>query len=551
MLWLLVPFLAFQAPDEVKVSSRPYVPQSGYTLRVDTKIVEIAAVVRDSHGKVVDGLSKDDFRISDEGKPRVIDHFSIENTAASSAGNARTAAAEKSEEPANGPRFLALFIDDVNGKDEALGADLKRTQTAAEKFVKEALKSGAQIAIFTTSGEPKLDFTRDQSKLIADIAAIKPHIRIHESGLTLCPRITPYLAYRIAYERDGDAMRSVLYDSGMKNCPVMPQGVLAQAEDTWRMVKQITADSLASVENIVNYLGTKPGKREMIMASSGFIAVSMQEQKDQVIEKALRLGVVISALDSKGIFGEEPAGLRPEDPVGFDPTRGRAAQEQWKYQTAETPLRIDTLNEPIWNIAEGTGGVFFHNNNDLAAGFRKLGTPPEIIYRFSFQPDGVADGAYHKLKITAKGYKVQTRPGYFAPKPASESREAKLDREVSADDTVADFPIGISVENGKSELTVMVSVDISKLRFDRQGDRQNQKVVLVSALVDGQGKIVAAKEGVMQFALTDETFKRLTATGVNARITLQAPPGAYRLRQVAEEALDGKIACSTHPIEIH
>lgn len=87
----------------------------------------------------------------------------------------------------------------------------------------------------------------------------------------------------------------------------------------------------------------------------------MQEQKDRLIEKALRAGVVISALDSKGIFGEEPAGLRPEDPVGYDPTpQGRrAAQRQQTYQTIESPLRLDTLNEPLWNLAEGTGGVFF------------------------------------------------------------------------------------------------------------------------------------------------------------------------------------------------
>jgi VWFA-related protein len=244
-----------QAQEEVRVSSHAYVP----ALRVDTRLVEIAAVVRDGHGKAVAGLTKDDFRVLDDGKERLIDHFIVENTLNESLNDHKFASAPEALKSGVPPRFLALFIDDVNGKDEALAADLPRTLTAAEKYVKEALKAGVRIGVFATSGEPKLDFTADQDKLIEAIAAVKPHIRMRESGLTLCPRITPYLAYRIAYERDRSAMRSVIYDSGQKGCAVTQQSVLAQSEETWRQVKLISADTLGSLENVVDYLGTMPG----------------------------------------------------------------------------------------------------------------------------------------------------------------------------------------------------------------------------------------------------------------------------------------------------
>jgi VWFA-related protein len=557
MLYLLTAFLAIQAQDEVRVSSHPYAP----TLRVDTRVVEVAAVVRDAHGKAIAGLTKGDFHVLDDGKARLIDHFVVENALHDTLNDhklARSAEDLKSElpaAPARPARFLALFIDDINGKDEALAADLPRTQTAAEKFVKDALKSGVRIGVFTASGEPKLDFTTDQAKLMEAIAAVKPHIRMRETGLTLCPRITPYLAYRIVDARDREAMRSVMYDAGMKNCPVTTLNVFAQAEETWRQVKQISADTLSSIGNVVDYLGKMPGKREMIMASSGFLAGTMQAQKDQVIGRALHADVVISALDSKAIFGEEPAGLRPEDPVGYLPTPGgrQAAGHQWTYQTIETPLRLDTLNDPLWNLAEGTGGVFFHNNNDLAAGFRKLGNTAEVTYRLSFRPDGVAaDGSYHKLKVTAKGYSVQARPGYFAPseKDAGETLQSKIDREIMAEDAVSDFPVRIAIDPGTAALSVIVSVDISKLRFSKQGDREVQKIAFVSALIDVQGKIAVAKEGLMDLSLTEATYERLKLTGVNAKISLQAPAGSYKLRQVSEEGVDGRIACSSHAVEI-
>ncbi|SPE30952.1 hypothetical protein SBA6_1350009 [Candidatus Sulfopaludibacter sp. SbA6] len=54
----------------------------------------------------------------------------------------------------------------------------------------------------------------------------------------------------------------------------------------------------------------------------------------------------------------------------------------------------------------------------------------------------------------------------------------------------------------------------------------------------------------MELALTDATFARLAVTGLNARLTLEAPPGAYRLREVIQEAVDGRIATTLQPLEI-
>jgi hypothetical protein len=161
----------------------------------------------------------------------------------------------------------------------------------------------------------------------------------------------------------------------------------------------------------------------------------------------------------------------------------------------------------------------------------------------------VADGTYHKLKVTAKKYSVQARPGYFNEK-APESLQSKIDREVMAEDTVTDFPVGIAVEQQKSAITVIVSIDISKLRFSHQAGRQMQRIAFTTALFDAQGKMAAAKESTMDLSLTEATYKRLAATGVNAKVTFEVPAGTYKLRQVAEDGVDGKIACSTHAIEV-
>jgi VWFA-related protein len=69
-------------------------------------------------------------------------------------------------------------------------------------------------------------------------------------------------------------------------------------------------------------------------------------------------------------------------------------------------------------FADGTGGTFFHNNNDLAGGFQSLASAPEYVYLLELSLENVKpDGSYHplKVKLDRDGLKLQARRGYFAP----------------------------------------------------------------------------------------------------------------------------------------
>ena len=71
-------------------------------------------------------------------------------------------------------------------------------------------------------------------------------------------------------------------------------------------------------------------------------------------------------------------------------------------------------------LADATGGRYFHNNNDLKAGFAQVAAAPEFVYVLGFSPQNLKlDGAYHALKVTLKmshGLDLQARRGYYAPK---------------------------------------------------------------------------------------------------------------------------------------
>lgn len=566
---LLAPaILCAQQPagsDEIRVSSQPYVPQSPYTVRVETKLVDMVVAVRDGHGRAIPGLKQDSFQIYDEGKERAISTFSEEADASAgvslASGTAPTAAPAATPGGPQPARFLALLFDDVNAKDGLAGGDLGRAQAAAKRFVKDALQPGVRVGIFTVSGTETLDFTADAAKIAAAIADLKPHIRMSGNGLTACPRITPYRAFKIAQFQDRETLRIVMAEAVMANCAygASRQYFEDMAAETWRRIKEISQDTLASVSRVVYRLGEMPGTRVLLLASSGFFGETLEPQQNAIIDQAVHAGVVINALDAKGLYSEPPPGVRPDDPRAF---RGRGATATLAGETMNQEDRIMVVNTGMADLAQGTGGVFFHDNNDLNAGFHKLGLPPEVTYRISFSPDGVtADGSYHKLKvklIRSGNYSVESRPGYFAPEKtaaATETPQSKIDREVMASDTLTGVPAGISIQVGKPSdsqrtLSVIVHLDIAKLGFSKLNDRKTQRVTFVTALFDSQGKIVAAKEGKMEFALKEATYENLARTGVNAKLSFDMAPGVYSLREVIEEAVNSSLASSTASVDL-
>lgn len=97
---------------------------------------------------------------------------------------------------------------------------------------------------------------------------------------------------------------------------------------------------------------------------------------------------------------------------------------------------------------------------------------------------------------------------------------------------------------------MVVRIDISKLQFATQDGRKKQRIEFVSALLNAQGKMVAAKEGWMDLALMQETYDRLVKIGLNAELSFQVPPGIYALREVVEEAVQNKLSCATNSVDL-
>lgn len=187
------------------------------------------------------------------------------------------------------------------------------------------------------------------------------------------------------------------------------------AEQAWQFQKYPAQQVLAALDLSVRVLGTMPGRRILMLSSSGFLSSDLESDMNRVIDNALRRGVVIDALSAKGLYTEAPGGNLSEQRL--DGTFSVRPQNS-KYEAQQSFARMEAENEAMNDFADSTGGKFLKNNNDFLHGLNEL-LNPEVSYVLAFSPHPLKhDGKFHNLKVevkTAGKVSVYARKGYFAP----------------------------------------------------------------------------------------------------------------------------------------
>lgn len=320
-------------------------------------------------------------------------------------------------------RFIALFFDDIHTEP----GDFARVQKAAKRFVQDSLQPEDQVAIFKTSGNSEVSFTNDRPKLLAAIDTLRVHPAENSSKATQCPRITDYEAYLIANHLDPEVLNTAAErlldcmcppprDPGI--CPKVEDltgAVEGDAESAWQVQKNASQHMLAALDLAVHALEAMPGRRVLVLSSSGFLSGDLERNVDRVIDNALHGGVVINALSAKGLYADSPDGDLSEQRL--DGTISVSAARS-RYEAQEFGARMEAENEGMTTLADSTGGRLFKNDNDLRGGLTEL-AEPEVGYVLAFSPDPLKhDGKFHKLKVEIKVHgkvSVYARKGYFAP----------------------------------------------------------------------------------------------------------------------------------------
>jgi len=567
--------LAAQQSAQPEISTQEKEP--GFTIRARANEVPVLVVVRDGQGKEVSGLTKDDFRLFDNGKPQSIREFSVQlahpvPAAAIDQKSSPPPGAKPPEEAqvaAAAPvRFAALYFDDTYMSFE----DVARTRDAAVHYLASSVTPADRAGLYTSSGLGNVEFTSDRDRLEDALAKLRPHPS-GSNQTSECPNITQYEAYLIADREDPQALN--VGEAKVINCMCggsppatnAPAGVTinpcnfdpatmvkSQAREVWERAQLAQEQTLRGLEALVRRLSVMPGQRSIVWISPGFLAMDQSYEVGVLVDRALRARVVINALDSRGVWTLDTGDASQKGPLG-----GSTAAVETQFALTAQGI----LNEVMATATYGTGGVFVHDTNDYDGGFRRAGALPEAAYLLGFSPAGLRDdGKYHSLRVelvSRRGLTLQARKGYFAPKEAPDSElQAKSDIEdaVFARDERNDLGLEIHTQffmssPTEADLAVLARVDLHGVQLRKEQQRNVGAVRFITVLFDQDGNYVQGQERAVDLRLADATLKKLlSGGGFAARWHFKVKPGTYSIREVVRDDSSGNIAALNGSVEI-
>ena len=206
-----------------------------------------------------------------------------------------------------------------------------------------------------------------------------------------CPDVNYYIADLVVTKADSQALSGLINHTlecaHVVNLEVAKQIALATANRELIIGSRNTQLALSTLRRAIRRLSGMPGQRVIVLASPGFFAQTPEAIKAtaEVLELAAKYDVVINGLGVRGlILAEEEEDVTRWVVVSRRVPPGASSPEQaWvRYRRESARADGDVMND----LAEGTGGVFFHGNNNLRVGFEQVAAAPEFSYVLGFSP---------------------------------------------------------------------------------------------------------------------------------------------------------------------
>jgi VWFA-related protein len=426
--WLLAATLAclilFSHSDLGAQQKAQASPGKDSTIHVAVDSVVVPVVVRDGQGRAVGGLTKDDFQVLDRGKLQQISAFTVETRKTdegppptltppvTSAGGAAAPPAT----PVLGsapPRCTVLLFDDMHLNE----GDLMRSKAIGSKLLKAPIGKLEAVAVVSMSGSNS-GLMQDNAKLQGAVA--KLHMTsLYRKAQPECPDVGYVEADRIVNRHDGAALDIAMANyANCSNATALTKDIArgtveGAARHVLELADQDARVSLSFIEGVVQRMKRLPGQRTLVLISPGFLTTTPEAMsfKSQIMDVAAQANVTISALDARGVYTTE---------INAD-ERGARSSAELETGAAQDYHREteERAGNVLGELADGTGGTYFHGSNDLEGGLHQLMQGPEYLYVLEFSLDRIKhDGAYHRLsvKVDRPGTHLQARHGYFAPK---------------------------------------------------------------------------------------------------------------------------------------
>jgi len=529
-------------------------PQSQTIFRVPVNIVVLNATVTDKSGNPVTDLTAKDFKVYDDGKLQDIQTFALDYYGPAQLEEAQTqppsSGLAAKEQDAERTRILSLVVDDLAMESVV---NFPRMIEAVKQFVERDMRPQDQVTVLSGSGRIQVPFTNNKQHLLDELEIIFKRMNLSPVARDACLKLTDLEAWRFAdgmHEFQVDRKKliqrtmqclNITSDAlgGSSSYETTAEAYLRAVSSSQRQTLEYqTRSLLATLRQHIRTLRHFEGTKTVVLFSDGFLSESESPeayQLQEVIDLALRSGIVLNTVSLRGLSGED----------------SDAAAEENK-QAKESPLS---------QIAYETGGMFSHSRNDLYMGIHEIVQRQSYYYILSYAlPARKADGSYHKIKLelTRPDLKLSFRKGYYVQKEEMQFENTKKEDIIdamNAPGNMREIPMTLSYNYSQEEdFTYAVSfttkANIRNLQFLEEDSRRKNMVSFILAAFDENDKYISGIDKTVEFRLLEDNYSSLRDRGLTSRVELKLTVGRYKIKAIVREANQGKMGSATKSVEI-
>jgi VWFA-related protein len=518
VLFLLALPILSQSPAAPPKQDEPFV------FRSTTRLVQVNVVVRDHKGHPVADLKKEDFTISEEGKPQEISFFSVESLGSLPVTPVKiiphlfsNRLAARSGVP---PGVTVILLDSLNTTFE----DQAYARSKMIEFLLD-MKTGDRVAIYQLGNRLNVvqDYTTDCSELVK-------HLRDAHGEIPAMQALEQFRSVDQGAGRRADGMEA----------------------------DRITADRITNTLDVLaviaRHLSSVQGRKNLIWISGGF-PISIGYNQLPMVSGMSSVGINQGALRDHYVFGKElTATVRALNDAGVAiyPVDARG-----KGLSGAPP------NSSMLELASQTGGRAYYNSTDIKGAIQQAISDSEVTYTIGYHPTSVAqDGKFReiKLKVDRSGVSVSYRKGYFAIRPVDEDatvRQAQMDSAVWSplDSTALPFnvrvdflPLGRDPKTAPSGVHLFVQTDVHDVKIEEDKGSYTGHLEVVILQKDEHGELAGkATSQTVNLDLKPDTFQKVVKQGLIYEKVLPHEAAATTLRVVVRDTSTGAIGSVTVP----
>jgi len=539
-VWLLaLCALAVAAQQPATTQGPPQAPpQAPGTIRVGTRIVVEEVTVKDKSGKTIEGLTANDFILTEDGVPQTVSFVQFQRLQAAPNPAEQATASAPAAVPAivNAPpatrtqiapevpgdsryrdhRLLALYFD----MSTMQPADQLRAFNAAQKFIDTQMDPSDLMAVMTFKGgavQVKQDFTGNRGQI---------------------RKAMDKLVAGLSEGFDETTSDDSSADTG---------AAFGQDDSEFNIFN--TDRQLAALQTAVKMLGALNEQKALIYFASGLRLNGTDNQAQLVAttNAALRANVLLYPIDARGLVAQAPLGDATQGSNGgIGMFAGTSAQAMMSnFQRSQ-----DTL----YALAKDTGGKAMFDFNDLALGIRQAAEAMSSYYEIGYYPTHTAlDGRFHRIKISVKegvSANLSYRQGYFADKEFTKftaaDKERQLEEALMLENPVTDINIAMEVnyfQLNSAEYFVPVAVKIpgKELALARRGGASETLIDFIGEVKDDFGNTIQNLRDKLAIKLSDSTASQLATHPIQYETGFTLLPGKYLIKYLARDTETGRI----------